>query len=62
MKQDIYELRLNPDEHWIVIEALGTITDVLHTYKGESDPLIDKIRNQLLNAWAKRFDVNNETL
>jgi hypothetical protein len=62
MNEDNYTLELTPDEHYLLIQALVLLSDTCTTFCKDQDPLIDKIRIEITNAWAKRFqkeDINN---
>ena len=62
MNEDNYILELAPDEHYLLIQALVLLSDTCTTFCKDQDPLIDKIRIEITNAWAKRFqkeDINN---
>lgn len=61
INEDDYNLKLTPDEQWLLIEALGTVMDVCDTYSGLHDPLIDKVRGELLTSWEDRFEQSDRT-
>ena len=60
MNEDNYTLELAPDEHYLLIQALVLLSDTCTTFCKDQDPLIDKIRIEITNAWAERFQKRGE--
>jgi len=55
--EEIYNLKLTPEEHYFLIDALGSIMDVCNSFAySVYDPMIDKIRDELLVSWKARFE------
>jgi len=53
--EELYNLKLTPEEHYFLIDALGSIIDVCNSFASDHDPMIDKIREELLLSWSDRF-------
>lgn len=61
MNKDEYNLKLTPEEQYFLIDALGSIMDTCISFAGEYDPMIDKIRGELLASWNNRFEQSDRT-
>ena len=61
MNKEQYNLKLTPDEHYFLIDALGSIMDICNSFASDSDPMIGKIRDELLESWTARFEDGDRT-